>query len=162
MPFSRLLTEEELLRLLRKAEEKAERTANEKIQKKEVATQRRVVQEIEKTQKQKICKQKKEERERLKMEQQCIREEKQVEKKECKKRYIFWKGCLGTDHVVAVVLAALFSEIGVMLSLKSSQQTTFFQEVFFSFKIIAASGCLETCQVLSLDIFSFESAAGHE
>ncbi|CAG8849620.1 34974_t:CDS:1, partial [Racocetra persica] len=50
MPFAQLLTNDESLCLLREAEEEAERTANEKGQKKEMPTQRRIAQETEKVQ----------------------------------------------------------------------------------------------------------------
>ena len=85
MPFSQLLTSTESLRLLREAEEEAERVANDKKEKKEAAIQKRVAQETEKEQKQEIRKQKKEEKERMKLEQQRIREEKRLEKKKVKK-----------------------------------------------------------------------------
>src|SRR5260364_20147 len=39
MPFAQLLTNDESLRLLKEAEEEVEKTANEKRQKKEIATQ---------------------------------------------------------------------------------------------------------------------------
>ncbi|CAG8787566.1 17228_t:CDS:2, partial [Cetraspora pellucida] len=70
MPFSQLLINEKSLQQLKEAEEEAEKVANEKQCKKEMAAQKRIAREAEKAQKKEARKQKKDEMERIKAEKQ--------------------------------------------------------------------------------------------
>ncbi|CAG8737397.1 6063_t:CDS:1, partial [Dentiscutata heterogama] len=76
MPFSQLLTNESSLQQLREAEEEAEKVANEKKHKKEIALEKRMAREAEKMQQQEARRQKKEDVERIRAEKQRTKKSK--------------------------------------------------------------------------------------